>query len=58
MGLDPILALMPDGPDRQLALMNAERGPGLAELNVSAPQLWSYPVSLDGVGLAVRLSVG
>ena len=25
MGLYPILALMPDGPDRKLALVNAER---------------------------------
>src|SRR5579864_139975 len=45
MGLDPILALMPDGPDRQLALMNAERGLGLAELNVSSPQLLGIPVA-------------
>ncbi len=35
MGLYPVLALMPDGPDRELALVNAERGLGLAELNVS-----------------------
>ena len=35
MGLYPILALMPDGSDRKLALVNAERGLGLAELNVS-----------------------
>src|SRR5208282_2123713 len=39
VGLNPVFALMPDGPDRKLALMDAERRLRFAELNVGSPQL-------------------
>ena len=34
------------------------RGLRQAKRTGRPPKLWSYPVSMDGVGLAVRISVG
>src|SRR6266478_3084781 len=44
MGQHAILALMPDGSDRQLALGDAERCFGFAELDVGSPQRLGRPV--------------
>ena len=43
MGLDPILALMPDGPQRKFTLMDAEGR--LAQLHLGPPQLLDAPVT-------------
>jgi len=44
MSLYPVLALMPDGPDRKFALVDAKRRLRLTELNVGPPQLLGIPV--------------
>ena len=45
MGLDPILALMPDGPQREFALVDAESRLRLTELHIGPPQLLDAPVT-------------
>src|ERR1700730_5565708 len=44
MSLDALGALMPDGPQVQLILVDAKGGFGLGELNVGLPELLLVPV--------------
>jgi hypothetical protein len=46
VGLDPVFRLVPDRPDGQLALVDAEGRLGLRELDVGAPELVGAPVVL------------
>ena len=45
MSLDAVLALMPDRTQVQLILLNAKRGFGLGELDVSLPELLVAPIA-------------
>jgi hypothetical protein len=45
MGLNAILALMPDRPHLELVLVDAESGLGLGELNIGFPQLSIAPIA-------------
>src|SRR5947209_7316830 len=44
MGLDTILALMPDRADLQIRFLDAKGRFGFGELNVGAPQLFRRPI--------------
>ena len=45
VGLDPVLALMPDRTQVQLILVNAKRRLGLSELDVGLPELSVAPIA-------------
>ena len=45
VGLDPVLALMPDRPQVQPILLNAERRFDLGKLDVGLPQLLIAPIA-------------
>src|SRR5271169_1868734 len=51
----PLLRLLPGGTNQLPGGTSTRCGPTPFH---GAPQVWSYPVSVDGVGLAVKLSVG
>ena len=44
MGLNPLLGLVPDRADSQIALVDSERGLGFGQLDVCLPKVFGRPV--------------
>jgi hypothetical protein len=57
VGQYAVLTLVPDRPDRQLALVNAEGGFRLRELDIGAPQVLGCPVGEVGAQHVAALAV-